>query len=213
MRREKAGRAVFDVIVNECEKFGLHQRVETARRLVEDEELRSVLHGAYDAHLLAVAERQLGDALFGVDLEALAQHGSLLRAVGFSDICRHFYHIAHLHRRIEHRLRRHISDIAQNLLALGSDILAEHADTARVKPDKSEHGADRGRFARAVGTEESENIPLADTERNVAHAPVFAVALCQIFDFDNIFHLFFRLSLNAFRSSLRIFPSAFRLNL
>src|SRR5688572_22647364 len=54
----------------------LHQRIETGRRLVEDDQLRLVEERLNQADLLAVAARQLADRPREVGLKALGERSS-----------------------------------------------------------------------------------------------------------------------------------------
>jgi hypothetical protein len=53
----------------------LHERIEPARRLVEDEQVRVREEGAEDADLAPVATRQVSDGPVKVELEPIRQLG------------------------------------------------------------------------------------------------------------------------------------------
>ena len=65
--------AALALLGDERDGLLLHQRVQAARRLVEDQQLGLVEGGLHEADLLAVATRQLAQRAVEVRLEALGQ--------------------------------------------------------------------------------------------------------------------------------------------
>ena len=74
VRREEDGLAALLRLGHGLAEGHLHQRVEAARRLVEDQEVGAARERGDQLHLLAVAVRERAHLLAGVELEALDEH-------------------------------------------------------------------------------------------------------------------------------------------
>jgi hypothetical protein len=134
-------------------------RVQAGERLVEHEQLRIMDERGGELDALLVAQRQLLD--LGVQApaqpEALAQLPAGARGprrahpVQAPEVLQL---VEHHHAGIQAALLRHV---AEALAHLGVDRAPVEEDLARVQGDDTEHGAHRGRLARAVGAEEPDN--------------------------------------------------------
>ena len=145
-----------------------------------------MLHCAYYAHFLPVAQRQFVYPATCIHLQSFEQHPGFLTAIQSSHVCCKLYHISHLHGRIKHGLRRHVTYILKYLFMFVSRIHSEHTDTAFIFQESQDRPYGSG-FTCTVRTQESEYISLFHGERNILHSPVFSVMLSKIFYFKNFF--------------------------
>src|SRR5262249_37802488 len=74
-----------------------------------------------------------------------------------------------------------------HLQRLTHRVVAHDADAAGGDVGQAQHHQDGGGLAGAVRPEETEDLPLADRERDAVHSRRAAVALGQPLDFDDIF--------------------------
>src|SRR5665811_2418892 len=88
------------------------------------------------------------------------------------------------HAVFEGKLAGQITNIPANLDAAGDDVLAEDRGAAAGRAHKAEQGAHGGRFASAVRSEETEDIPLVDREVDMVDTAVGAVGLREVVCLD-----------------------------
>lgn len=68
--------------------------------------------------------------------------------------------------------------------AFGLCVVTQHLDTSRCWPDKIEQEADDSRFSCTVRTEETEDFPVVNRQRDVFDSLDRAEPLCQSVDLD-----------------------------
>src|SRR5580698_3002468 len=159
-------------VSDDAEEFRGGVRIEAGGRLIEDGDLRALHQNFGKAETLPHAAREGGDALIGklgksdplnrVGDALLAfgeakadQAGGIAQVIGSGEVV------------IKADRVGQIADAALDRERLAPRIEAEHAHFAAGDFGQAEQHQDGRRFARAVGPEETENLPAPDGERDV----------------------------------------------
>jgi len=175
----------FPFLPQQVEERLLHERIESAGRLVEDEQPRAVQERLHDADLLPVAEAQIRDLARQVEIEPLREIPHALfvhvpvEAGGVAQQIRRPHIIVIMH------FTRQIARLAPDLPRLPYDVLAEYPRRPRRGADQMEQEADRRALARAVRTDESEDFAFPDGKGHLLDAPPLAVPLRQPVQFHD----------------------------
>jgi hypothetical protein len=165
-------------------------RVESDGRLVEDEQVGVVEQGVGQAHALAVAFGQRPDqfllhiaqaAQFLDRVDALAvaaaAHPLQRRAV--------FEILLDPHFGIKGDVLRHVSDPRPHLARLAGHVETRHAGPAARRRQVTGQNPHRCALARAVGAEETDDLPLLDGEIEVPDGRHAGVFFGQSFNLDH----------------------------
>ncbi len=158
----------------------LHQRVEPARRLVEQQQVGPGREGRDQLHLLAVALREGPDLLAGVELEAVHE----LVAVGAVDAAaqpgQELQGLGAGHRGPQERLAGHVGHppVGRHRVAPGVD--AEQRGAAAARPVQPEQEPDRGRLAGPVRSEVAVGLARLDRQVQPVEGDGVAVALAEV---------------------------------
>ncbi len=157
----------------------LHQGIESARRLVEQQQVRARRERRDELDLLAVALGERADLLAGVEREALHQ----LVAIGDVDVAvqapEEGERLRARHRRPQEGLAGDVRDapVGGHRIAPGVD--AEELRAPAARPVKAQQEPDRRGLARAVGPQVAVDLALADLEVEPVQRQRVAVALGQ----------------------------------
>ncbi len=153
--REDYRRALCREIADQGLQLALVDRVETGKRLVEDDQPWAVDERAEELDGLRHAFRKLADLLVGGMAEAVTVEQLAPAAAPFGE--RHAAQRAHegdrldrFHRRIEPALLGQVADQPRDVVRI---VAAEHAAHALVRVDDPQQHAQRRRLARAIGAE------------------------------------------------------------
>src|SRR2546425_1526761 len=163
----------------------LVQWVQPAGRLVEDEDAGPV-HESLDQHDLAlVASRVLPKLAAGVEVEAIDQLLEVRLVDAASKIREVLKDLAAREVRVEGRLAGHVADQPFDVDRLLPAVESGDPGSARVGAQERHQDADGRRLARAVGTEEPEDLAFAYLQRDVYDATLASVPLRQSLDLDD----------------------------
>ncbi len=173
---------------HECEELALHQRIEARRRLVHDQQRGLAHEHGNDPDLLAVAPRQLPDPDRRVELEALGQlppgigrqspqRGQVAELLGRGQLTE----VA--------RLARQEGEVAMHIGRPQPAVEPIDLGPAGRRPEEPEQAPDGGRLARAVRTEEAEDLALIDRQVDLLDPASRAVALGQVHRLDHALHV------------------------
>jgi hypothetical protein len=158
----------------DVEELLLHERVEPACRLVEDQERRPVEHGLNQPDLLLVPPREPphGTVQLGPQpLRQLARVPEILEAPQPGEepeqpLPRHLV--------LEGELPWQVADPGPDLHAILPYVEAKHLATPARRPQESQERPYRRGLSRTVGPEEAEDLALLDREIHLLYAPHFA---------------------------------------
>ena len=185
VRRQEDRPAVGAGFADELEERLLDERVEPGRRLVEDEQVRLVLERHDQPDLLLVALGVLAEAPARVEVEPLDQvvdvgavdPAAQVREVGDG--------VGAGQAVVQVELARQVADPPMDRDRVDGRLDAEHRGPAAGRTDEVEQDPHRRRLARAVGSEEPEDLALADLEVEVDDAAVRAVRLREALGLDD----------------------------
>ncbi len=90
---------------------------------------------------------------------------------------------------VERELLRHVTDVLFDGFRLRHHIQAAHGCAAGSGQQQPAQHADGGGFARAVGSQESENLAAADVEIHMVHGDKVAEAFHELANFDSVIHV------------------------
>ena len=160
-------------------KHLLHQRVEPARRLVEDEELGSGHEGGDQDQLLTIALGVGTDLLGRVEIEAIDQ----LVPVGVVHPALHATEqvegLGAGERRPQTCLPGHIGQAPMSFDRLALTVEPEDLAASRSRADQPEQKANGGRLPRPVGTEVAHDLTSSHLEIEILERVDTAVVLGQ----------------------------------
>src|ERR1700730_13281740 len=181
MRGQQHRHALGLEVPDDAEKLRGGVRIEARGRLVEDGDLRAFHQNLGEAETLPHAAREGGDALVGkfAEPDPLDRVGDALLALGEAkaDQARGVAQVIGSGEVIVKANRvRQITDAALDRERLARGIKTEHAHLAAGDFGQAEQHQDGRRLARAVGAEETENLPAPDSERDVVDGNRRAVA-------------------------------------
>ena len=92
---------------------------------------------------------------------------------------------AHPHLVVQWIIFRHVTDAPTRFLGIVKDIIAGHARRARRGWHEAREDAHGGAFARAVRTEQSDDLATRHRKRNARQRRVTSVAFRQVADFNH----------------------------
>jgi len=185
MRGEEDGAAALTLLAHQGEELLLHQRIEAAGRLVEDEQLRRVEEGADQADLLAVTTRELAERAVEVGAEAARQLLGAAKPVDASQLRQQGDRLAAAGALAVAEVARQVAEPRPDRDAVAMAVEAEDAGAAGARVQEVEQGADRRRLAGAVRPEEGEHLAGFDRDGHVLDASVGAVELGQAIGLDH----------------------------
>ena len=157
----------------------LHQGIQAAGGLVQDQQFRVVLQSTDDADFFPVAEGKVLHLPVYVKLQPLAQFRGGSGAVLFPEVRGQLQDFPDLHPAIKSGVRRQISNPLQDCAAVFFNIQAEHLRLAGGRRDQAQQGPDRGGFAGAVRPDETEEVPGFHFQIQAVDSPGLAVILGQ----------------------------------
>ena len=165
-------------------KHVLHQRVQAAAGLVQEQQPGVRREGRDQGDLLPVALRVGARLLVRVEVEALDQLG----AARFVDATAHAGQqvdgLAAGQRRPQRDIARHVGDLAVQFDGVGPRIAAQQPHAAAVGLHQAQQDADGGRLAGAVGAEEPVHLTFAHRQVEAVQRPHRTEVLGQAADFD-----------------------------
>ena len=142
----------------------LHQRVESARRLVEQVELGVGSQRRDERDLLPVALRVRPRLLGRVEVEHVEQLGATSRIVPALQPTHQVDDLAAGEIGPERDVARHVGQPRVELADVAPRVHAEHRDGSPVRAHRAEHHAQRGRLSGAVGPQEAVHRAALDSE-------------------------------------------------
>src|ERR1700694_462140 len=151
-------------------KRPLVERVETAGRLVEDEQPGVVHEGQYEPELLLVTARVLAEPPPQGRAEARSEVSDTSRVDRPAHPAEVRDHFAAPHPAELRQVPREVSDLVLHRDRVAVAVEPEDACVAGRCMDESHEQPDGGRLARAVGTEETEDLALGDLQVEVEKA-------------------------------------------
>jgi TetR/AcrR family transcriptional regulator, tetracycline repressor protein len=164
------------------------RRIEAARRLVEQNELRRVDEGLRQLRALLHPERKGSDRPGALLLEAhLKEHLRCADGRGApgeaTQLGKVDHEVARGHLAREAVVLGHVSDQAANLRRAAGGVEAEHLDPSTVGVEQAEDRSDEGRLSGAVGAKEPGRHRV-DVDRHGVERDDRAEALGQLVDSD-----------------------------
>ena len=184
----KTVRPAVPGLAQDAEERVLDERVEARRRLVEDQQVRSVLERDDQPDLLLVAARVLLEPPARIEIEPLdeigdvgavhpaAQVGEVLDRVGAGQPV------------VEVELARQVADPPVDGDRVARRLDAEHLGATGGRSDEIEQDPHHRRLAGAIGSEEPEDLALGDVEVDVDDPAMDAVGLGQALGMDDRVH-------------------------
>jgi hypothetical protein len=166
----------------------LHQRVEPARGLVEDEQVGAAGEGRDELHLLAVALRQRPHLLGDVEFEALDERVAVGHVGGAAHAREERERLGARQRRPQVGLAGDVRDAAVRRHGVAPGVDAEEARAPARRPMQAEQQADGRRLAGPVGPEVPVHLAGPDLEVQVVEGQGRAVALGQALGLDRARH-------------------------
>src|SRR5207245_10113122 len=136
----------------------LQERVETRRRLVQNEQVGPMLERAHQADLLAVPLREAPDAVAHVQPEALGVALSGSEVVAGAERAEEAEVLGHAQVRIEGDIAGEEADPAPDREGIPHEVKSEHRRAAPRRADEPQEEPDRGRLPRPVRSEEAEDL-------------------------------------------------------
>src|SRR5580700_11068979 len=190
MRGQQHRHALGLEVSDDAEQLRGGVRVEARGRLVEDGDLRAFHQNFGKAETLPHAAREGGDALVGKfgEPDPPDRVGDALLALGEAkadQACGVAQIIGGGEVVIKADRVRQVADAALDRKRLARWIEAEYAHLAAGDFGQAEHHEDRRRLARAVGAEETENLPAPDGERDVVDGDRVAVVFGEVLGLDD----------------------------
>ena len=194
VRREKDGRSRRFHFADEPLKRLLIERVETARRLVEDQQARAVHESQHQSQLLLVATRVLAKAPAEVELQPLGELLDARRVDAAAHPAEVRDNLAAAHPAELGQLAGEIADVAFHRNEVTVAVEPEDRRGTGGRVDDAHQEPDRGGLARAVGAEETEDLAFSDFQIEVEEPVTRSVVLGQPVHHHRAGHLLLRLS-------------------
>ena len=160
-------------------KRHLHQRIEAAGRLIENQQLGAARERGNQLHLLTVAMRKGPHLLVGVELKTLDEHVPVRPISASADAGKELQRLGARERRPQIGLRRHIGNTV-----VRNHRVAPSVDTKQLRPTAArtmqpEQEPDRRRLARAVRTQIAVHLTRLNPQIERVKSERLAVALRQ----------------------------------
>ena len=178
-------RFVLHEIVQQVEHLVPHDRVKSARRLVQNQQLRAVRERRRDGQLHFHAARIILDGLAAVDAEAVETGRELRpvpRAVGSAE---QRVHLRGVHRAQKAAVLQHHADALTYRRIIRPS--AEHLDLTAVRPHKVENGLDERRLSGSVFADQTHHTAARQSQIDAVQRKSF-VFPGQPSDFECVFH-------------------------
>src|SRR5690606_34504890 len=177
-------------VSNELADLDDLMRIETARRLVHDDDGRVVDEGLGETDALLVSLREKSDVLLehaanADEIDDAVDRGAHLRLRDLARARHEPQVVPHLHVGIERRRLGEITDALLHPERILEDVLAGDHDVARVGDDVASEDLERRRLAGAVRAEKADDLALVDLEAHVVHRERRAVAFEDMTDLDH----------------------------
>ena len=165
-REQDAVLAVLDDRAEDVQKLIARDGVQTARRFVQDQQLRPVRQRKRQGELHAHALRKLGDLLFGIERKAV--HQRLIRRLVPVRVkaLRHVRDRTELLAAVVGKLAEHETDLFLAVRLVCPKVFALKEHGAAVRVDKVQDRLDRRRLARAVASDEAHDAAFLHIEGN-----------------------------------------------
>jgi hypothetical protein len=177
--RHEHGLAALARLPDHHQELLLHQRVQAAGRLVQDQQLRCVHERLHQADLLPVALREAADP--GAQLQ-VEPAGQLLDAAGgdaTTEVAQVGERLADRLAPVDGELAGQVADTAPQRGAARPRPGAQHPDLAAAGPDQVQQQPDGGGLAGAVGAEVAEHLARPDLQVQTVEPTPAPVRLCQ----------------------------------
>ncbi|MNC32112.1 hypothetical protein D3C75_804560 [compost metagenome] len=159
----KENRGALPVFLgDQLEETLLHQRVQTAGRLIQNNELGLMEQTLDNAHLFLIAEGQVVNPLLQIQIHSLRQLDDPLPAVLLVEAGRVAQQLSHPHAVIIEHLGGQITHLPADFRMLRT-AFAQDQGAAGGRGDQAQQGPDGGGFACAVGADKPENLALRHT--------------------------------------------------
>ena len=167
-------------------------RIETDRRLIEDEEFRRTEQRHRKSDTLTVTFGKIADdALLDIrDVQALHGVLDLLLTVGACNALesrREVQIIPDAHVRIDRRNLRQIADSPLDLDRILGNVVAVHQHGTGGGGETSRNHVHCCRFSGAVRPQKAKNLMVADREGDIPDSRMRAIVFCQIPDLNHVF--------------------------
>jgi hypothetical protein len=170
MRGDEDGATAIALFGDEGEELLLHQRVEAAGRLVEDQQLGLVEGGEDQADLLAIAAGELPERPVEVGPEASGEGIGAADSLDPSQACQQPQRLAASGLAPVAEVARQVAEPSADRDAVAATVEAEEAGAAPARMQEVEQGADRRRLAGPFGPRKPNTSP-ASTEKVTSSIP------------------------------------------
>jgi len=176
-------------LVNEFPKAAPRDGIDAARRLVQEQDRRLMQNRAPQCQPLfpPAGEQARWGILLVFEISHLQDKGETLResfrrySVNTGKKLDVFFHRQVV---IERKLLRHVTDAAFDFLGLPAHVKTADDSTAGGRHQKSAQDADRGRLARPIGPQKSEDFAALYIQRDVIDGGKIAETLHQFLHAD-----------------------------
>ncbi len=188
VRRQEDGPAVRLGLADDLEEGLLDERIEPGGRLVEDEQVGSMLERHDQPDLLLVALAVLAKLAAGIEIEPLDQAldvGALDAAAQVREVGDR---VGPGQPVVQVEFAREVADPPMDRHRIDRGLDPEDFGPAAGRADEVEQDAHGRRLARAVGPEEAEDLALGDLEIEFGDAAMLAVRLGQLLRADDLGH-------------------------
>ncbi len=189
VRRQKDGAPLIAHFSDHPVELLLVERVQAIGRLIQNQQARAVHKGLNQHHLALIAARILAELAAGVQVQSLDK----LLEIGLIDASAQmpevFQNLPAGQAGVERGFAGQIADQPLDLHRVLPAVQPGDTRRPRVGPQQRHQQANRGGFARAVGTKEAKHLALFHAERDIGNAALAAVALSQTLYFDDCCHV------------------------
>jgi hypothetical protein len=166
----------------------LHQRIQSAGRLVEDQQIGTAGERADQLDLLAIALRQRAHLLVGVELEALDERVAVGGVRAPAQLREVRERLGARQRRPQERLAGHVGDAVVGFDRIAPCVDAQQLGAAGARPVQPEQEPDRRRLAGPVRSQISIDLARLDGQVERVERKRVAVALREAFCPDRARH-------------------------
>ena len=188
MGREKDGPAAGPNLVEHAVELVLDEGIEAGRRLVQDQQVRSVHERLDEGDLALVAGRKLPHLARKVARKPLGQLIDERPIHPPSQRAEEAQVLPAGEPAVQSQLAGDVADATARLDALRARVQTEQVRRTGARPDEVQQYADGGRLAGPIGTQKAEDLAHAHLQVEVGHAALGAVELGQLVGADGGAH-------------------------
>jgi len=173
-------------LLDETDEALLHQRIEAARRLVEDQNVRVGHEGHHDPDFLLHPLWKTFDARVGdIELKKFEQFLRPVEVFDSIDIGHPGNHFTTLDFLGEGDFAREIAQAGIRDLARAPDPLTMDSNFPLLRSDKAKDLADGRGFSSPIGAEKTEDLAFVHRKGNIENPPLIPVVFANMFNLNN----------------------------